>query len=54
VKLLDSGEIGHRKVGTHRRILLRDLMAYKQQVDGDRNAALKELTHQAEDLNMGY
>jgi hypothetical protein len=39
---------------SHRRILLRDLMAYKQKVDADRNAALEELTRQAEDLNMGY
>lgn len=54
VKLLDNGEIGHRKVGTHRRILLRDLMAYKQKVDADRIAALEELTRQAEDLNIGY
>jgi uncharacterized protein YbjQ (UPF0145 family) len=29
-------------------------MAYKQKVDADRNAALEELTRQAEDLNMGY
>ncbi|HET6630067.1 MAG TPA: excisionase family DNA-binding protein [Woeseiaceae bacterium] len=54
VKLLDNGEIGHRKVGTHRRILLRDLMVYKQKIDEDRNAALEELTRQAQELNMGY
>ena len=54
VKLLETGIIGHRKIGRHRRVLLRDLVAYKHQVDEDRNQALEELTQQAEDLSMGY
>jgi hypothetical protein len=29
-------------------------MAYKQKIDANRNAALGELTRQAEDLDMGY
>jgi excisionase family DNA binding protein len=54
VKLLDTGVVGHRKVGTHRRVLLRDVIAYKREVDTNRAQALEELTRQAEDQGMGY
>jgi excisionase family DNA binding protein len=54
VKLIDSGEIPCRKVGRHRRILLADLMSYKQQTDRQRMKALDELAAQAQELGMGY
>ena len=54
VKFLDGGTIAHRKVGTHRRVLLRDLVEYKQRVDGERMRALDELARQAQELNIGY
>ena len=41
-------------VGTHRRIRCTDLMAYKQQDDARRDAAVTELTQQAQDLGLGY
>lgn len=54
VNLLETGMIPFRKVGVHRRILLQDLMAYKEDIDIKRSSVLAELTAQAQELNMGY
>lgn len=54
VKLLESGELGHRMVGKHRRVLLQDVMKYKENIDRARNETLNELVAQAQELNMGY
>ena len=54
VKLLESGELAHRMVGKHRRVLLQDVMQYKETVDRARNETLNELVAQAQELNMGY
>jgi excisionase family DNA binding protein len=54
VKLLDEGKIPSRKVGTHRRVLFTDIMAYKKESDEQRRKAMEALASDAQELNMGY
>jgi len=50
IKLLERGEIPHHMVGTHRRIYVRDLLAYKAKRDSNRRKILDQLTRsEAED-----
>lgn len=50
IKLLERDEIPHHMVGTHRRIYVRDLLAYKAKRDAKRRQILDELTRaEAED-----
>ncbi len=51
IQLLDEGRIEFRRVGTHRRVRLEGLIAYKRHADADRRAALAELV--AYDLELG-
>lgn len=54
IGLLEAGKIPCRMVGTHRRIRFADLMEFKKKDDAERDAALAELTRQAQDLGLGY
>jgi excisionase family DNA binding protein len=54
VKQMELGVIPYRKVGTHRRIQVQDLMTYKREIDALRHQALDELTSEAQRLGLGY
>lgn len=54
VKLLKDEQIPYTMVGSHRRVRLRDLLAYKQAQDERTRDALEELAKQGQDLDMGY
>lgn len=54
IKLLDNGELPYRKVGTHRRIRMEDVMNYKEAIDREREAALDQLVEDAQNLDLGY
>lgn len=54
VKLLESGEIPFKKVGTHRRILIEDILNYESKLKERRRKNLNQLTKEAQKLNLGY
>lgn len=54
VKLLEEGEIAFKKVGTHRRIELKHLVAYDKKLKENRKEKLDFLAKQAQELNLGY
>jgi len=54
VKLLEEGTIPHKKVGSHRRILLEDIVEYDKRLKEEREASLKYLAEQAQNLGLGY
>lgn len=54
VKLLEAGEIPFKKVGTHRRVELKDIIAYEEKQKKNREEQLASLARQAQELNLGY
>jgi|SRR5690625_307022 len=54
IKLLETNKIPFKKVGSHRRILLKDIIKYKDKLAKIRESQLDFLANQAQDLNLGY
>ena len=54
VKLLENKIIPFKKVGSHRRVFLKDILTYKENFDKQREDQLNFLSKQAQDLNLGY
>jgi len=54
VGLLERNELPYRKVGSHRRILFKDLVEFQQRSRFERKKALDELAAQAQELGLEY
>lgn len=54
VGLLDEGKIPFRMVGTHRRVKVADLVAYKEKDSTYRKSVLDELAAEAQKHGLGY
>lgn len=53
IRVLEAGEIPYRKVGRHRRVLMKDVLLHKQANQVKRRAALDELVRTSEEVG-GY
>jgi excisionase family DNA binding protein len=52
IKLLETGKIPFRLVGTYRRVRFRDLRAYKNRDDLERRHAADDLTELSQELGL--
>ena len=54
IKLVEEDKIPFRKVGTHRRIKLKEIIKYDNLLRKEQKMGLEELTKKAQELNLGY
>ena len=54
VKLLEQGEIEFHKVGTHRKVLAKHVVEYKEKITQQRHEVLDELASLSQKMGMGY
>ena len=52
IKQIAAGALPHHMVGTHRRLKLVDVLAYRDQLDAQANEALDAMAAEAEDLGL--
>jgi excisionase family DNA binding protein len=52
VSLVDRGDLPAHRIGTHRRLRVQDVLAYRTRARAQRRAALDELTAVSEDLGL--
>jgi excisionase family DNA binding protein len=54
IGLLEAGKIPYQRLGSHRRVPRKYLLAFKERTDAAREDALRTLTEEAQELDMGY
>lgn len=54
VRLLEQGKLPFHMVGTHHRVLLADVLAYKSERSAKRESAFRELADEAQKHGLGY
>lgn len=54
IRLLEAGRLPFHTVGTHRRVLLDDVLAYKAERTAKREAAFQVLADEAQKHDLGY